>query len=138
MVSHGGMGFGFSGFFMIFPNKNISAIILCNEETFAHDQLYYAVAETIMGRKPKAGKPSWIMPLTDAYLSSGKKGILEKAKELISIKQTVFTTDQEDFMNLIYQMIIAKKSEALSDFLEVFMELYPNDQEAKELSIIKI
>jgi CubicO group peptidase (beta-lactamase class C family) len=51
-VSHGGMGFGWSDFLLILPEKNRAAAILCNEESDARNQIVQAVADALIDQMP--------------------------------------------------------------------------------------
>jgi len=133
VFSHGGMGFGFSGFYMIFPERKLSAILLMNEESFAHDQIYYAIAQVITNQRPTKALPSWIIPLSKYYQKHGIDDTIKETKKMISSKSSKYSIEKEDLVNLIYQMIVIKNASILSDFVKLSLKVYPQDQEVLDL-----
>lgn len=57
-VSHGGGGFGWTDFLIMLPEKNCGAVISCNEESSARENIILAVVDTILNREPQAGPVS--------------------------------------------------------------------------------
>jgi len=141
VLSHGGMGFGWNDFFMVFPNKKIAAIILCNEESYSRARIIRAVADTIFEKKPQIGSLSWIMPINKAFEHGGKREMLEIAKNLINTKPENMDIDVDDLINVFYQILFSKKYDLANEYLDAIRECFPESLEIidikKELSSVK-
>lgn len=131
VYSHGGMGFGFTGFYMIFPELKTSAIVLCNEESYAHENLYHLIAEAITDVPLKIEKTSWVIPLGKMFGIDEVEKTLKEAKLMLVNKK--YTTHKDELKNIMYQIIVAGKKERFFEFTQLYLDLYPNDEEVANL-----
>ncbi|GEM_PF-6814388 len=133
VFSHGGMGFGFTAFYMIFPQRGVSAILMCNEESYAHDQIYHAIASAITDQPVPLSQPSWIVGLADIHQKQGLTAMFDTARRWRDEHPDQYQVDRYDLINLTYQMIVADRQDILRDFLAGYLTLYPDDAEALDL-----
>ena len=54
-VGHGGGGFGWTCFLALLPEINCATIVMCNEESTAHDLALQAVLNALHGKEPQPG-----------------------------------------------------------------------------------
>lgn len=109
-VCHGGAGFGGTAFFLILPEKNCAAVILCNEESSAHLQAAYAVADTLIGQKPQANTVSWMVPISRALAEGGIAAAHARYAE-IKGRDEAFYFGEDDLLDLALQLFTAGKSD---------------------------
>ena len=124
-ISHGGMGFGWSAFFFILPEKNRAAAILCNEESFARNRTVRAVGDTLLGRVPETKSVSWMVPITRALAEGGIQAAFARYEELKASDQEEYYLDEDDLLNLVIQLVSAKKLDVAIDVLGLNIHAYP-------------
>jgi hypothetical protein len=122
-VSHGGMGFGWTDFLTLLPEKKSAAVILCNEESSARSRMVQAVVNAILGIEPQAGTVSWIVPICEA-LQTG--GVREAYKCYAEIKDSkVYSIEEDDLFNLTYQLMSVKKVDLTIEVLKLNLKAFP-------------
>ena len=122
-VSHGGMGFGWTDFLILLPDKKSAAVVLCNEESSARSRIILAVVNAILGFEPQAGIVSWMVPICKA-LQTG--GVREAYKCYAEIKDSkVYSIEEDDLFNLTYQLMSVKKVDLTVEVLKLNLEAFP-------------
>jgi hypothetical protein len=81
-VSHGGMGFGWTDFLNLLPEKKRTAIILCNEKSSARSRTLRAVIHTMLDQEPLANMVSWMVPISQALQAGGIQAAYDRYSEL--------------------------------------------------------
>ncbi len=109
-VCHGGSGFGGTAFFLILPEQNCAAVVLCNEESSAHLQAAYAVADTLIGQKPQANTVSWMVPISRALAEGGIAAAHARYAE-IKGRDEEFYFGECDLLDLALELFTAGKSD---------------------------
>jgi CubicO group peptidase (beta-lactamase class C family) len=130
VVSHGGMGFGWTDFFMFFPGLNMAAVMMSNDESYSRKQINNALASEITGYDYAAGDVSWTISLCEAYLQGGYDAVTKTAMELFAKPPKGISVDQDELINLVYNMVCARKHEQAVFFLKLYLQFYPNDPDA--------
>lgn len=116
-VGHGGGGFGWTCFLTLLPEKMRAAIILCNYESSARDQITEAVINIMLEREPEIGAISWTVPVCKA-LQFG--GIREAYTCYAGIKDShEYYFDNDGLVTLVYQLISVKKIDLAIDVLKL-------------------
>lgn len=133
VVSHGGMGFGWTDFFMFFPELNKAAVMMSNDESYSRKQINHALASEITGHDYSAVDVSWTILLCDAYLQGGYDAVTKTAKELFVNPPAGISVDQDELINLVFNMVCARSHEEAVFFLKLYLSFYPNDTEAEDL-----
>ena len=124
-ISHGGMGFGWSAFFLILPEKNRAAAILCNEESSARNRTVRAVADTLLDELPQAGAVSWMVPITQALHEGGIQAAHGRVVEIVAGEAEEYAFDPNDLLNLVIQLVSAEKLDLAIDVLGLNLHVYP-------------
>lgn len=124
-ISHGGMGFGWTDFLVILPEKKRAAVILCNEESFARTQTVRAVAETLTDRKPRAGAVSWMVPISRALAEGGIRAAYTCYADLKTGTTQGYYFDEDELMNLSLQVLMAGKPDLAIEVLALNSYVYP-------------
>ena len=122
-VGHGGGGFGWTCFLVLLPEKNSAAIILCNEESSAHDLALRAVVRTMLGQEPQPSAVSWMVPISQALQTGGIREAYACYEE-IKDNPDYFLDDYE-LIPLVYQMMSVKKFDLAKDVLELNLHVFP-------------
>lgn len=123
-ASHGGMGFGWTDFLTLLPEKQMGAIVLCNEESSARSRVVRAVVQTILGREPTTGTVSWMVPVSQA-LQTG--GIQAASDCYLRIKEDPnYSIDADDLLDLAYQIASVRKWGLARDVLEFNLQVFPD------------
>src|SRR5512136_2862308 len=78
-VSHGGMGFGWTDFLVILPEKKQAAVILSVDESSAIYRIRRAVLDAMLGQMPQVNAVSWMVPISQALREGGQGGGIEAA-----------------------------------------------------------
>ncbi len=133
VVSHGGMGFGWTDFFMFFPELNKAAVMMSNDESYSRKHINNALASEITGHSYLTGDVSWTILLCDAYLQGGYEAVTQTAEMLFIERPIGISVDQDELINLVYNMVCARSHKEAVFFLELYLRFYPNDDEAKDL-----
>lgn len=124
IVSHGGMGFGWSAFFLILPEHNRAAV-LCNEESFARNRIVRAVADTLVDQVPQANTVSWMVPISRALKEGGIQAAYARYEEIKASGDEEYYIDEDDLLNLVIQLTSAKKLDLAIDVLGLNIHVYP-------------
>ncbi|MBN1935038.1 MAG: beta-lactamase family protein [Anaerolineae bacterium] len=129
-VSHGGMGFGWTDFFTILPEKRRAAVILCNEESFARDRIVQAVIQAMLDRKPQAGTVSWMVPISQALQKGGIQAAYARYAELKASGTQETDFDADDLVNLVIQLLCVKKCDLAIEVLKLNIQAFPEHTES--------
>jgi CubicO group peptidase (beta-lactamase class C family) len=129
-VSHGGMGFGWSDFLLILPEKNRAAAILCNEESYARSRTVRAVTDTLMDQKPQADTVSWMVPISQALIEGGIQAAYARYDEIEAGGMEKYYFDENDLINLKHQLVSAKKLDLAIEVLGLNIHVYPEHVES--------
>jgi CubicO group peptidase (beta-lactamase class C family) len=125
IVGHGGGGFGWTCLLCLLPQTNQAAIVLCNEESSAHDRAMVALARAILDEDPKVGTISWMIPIATALEIGGIKAAydqLEKIKE-----NSDYYLNADDLNSLYFQLRFAKKYKMAEKVLELNLYVFPEN-----------
>jgi CubicO group peptidase (beta-lactamase class C family) len=132
-VSHGGGGFGWTDFLILLPEKNCGAVILCNEESSAHENIILAVVDAMLGREPQAGLVSWMIPISRA-LKAG--GIREAYDCYAEVKESIgngYLFDAHELIPLVYQIASVGKLDLAIEVLMLNLTAFPDHEYSHEL-----
>jgi CubicO group peptidase (beta-lactamase class C family) len=129
-ISHGGMGFGWSDFFLLLPERNCAAIILSVEESFARTRLVHAAADALLGHKPQAGTVSWMVPVSRALAEGGLQAAYARYEEIKACRDDEYYFDEDDMIGLVYQLQSLKKFERAIEILELNIYAFPTHMES--------
>jgi len=124
-ISHGGMGFGWTDFLLLLPEKNRAAVILCNEESYARTNTMRAVANVMLDEQPEIGQVSWMVPITRAMAAGGMKAAYECYEELKAEDSQEYYFDEEDLCNLSLQLVCARNYDMAVGVLGLNSYVYP-------------
>ena len=124
-VSHGGMGFGWTGFLTILPDKKRAAIILCNEESSARSRTVRAVLHALLGREPAVDTVSWMVPISQALKEGGIRSAYIRYAELKDSRSDEYFFDADELVNLTYQLMSVKKLDLAIDVLGLNIHAFP-------------
>jgi CubicO group peptidase (beta-lactamase class C family) len=125
-VSHGGGGFGWTDFLILLPEKKCAAVILCNEESSARDNVILAVVDSMLDRKPQAGPISWMIPISRALQEGGIQAAYEFYVEIKESGGEGYRFDAYELESLVYQLISAGKMDLAVDLLKVNLQAFPD------------
>lgn len=129
MVSHGGMGFGWADFFLLLPEVNRAAVILCNDETPARERMVEAAADALLGRAPQAGPVSWLVPVARAL---GEGGIQAAEACYAEIKDgAAYALDPDDLLGLAYHLATVQKLDLAIDLLDLNLQAFPTHLDSR-------
>jgi len=124
-VSHGGMGFGWTDFFLVLPEKNCAAVLLCNGESFARTRIIRALADVLLDQKPQARAVSWMVPISRALAEGGIEAAYARHAELKARDDGEFYFDEDELLNLSLQLISAKQIDLAIEVLGLNIHVYP-------------
>jgi CubicO group peptidase (beta-lactamase class C family) len=130
-ISHGGMGFGWTDFLTLLPEKQGAAVILCNEESSARSRTIRAALHAILGLELQAGTVSWMVPICQALLEGGIRAAYEGYAEIKDNEAYFF--DEDDLVNLTYQLMSVKKLDLTIDVLKLNLHAFPEHVESLNL-----
>ncbi|MCE5206865.1 MAG: class A beta-lactamase-related serine hydrolase [Chloroflexi bacterium] len=122
-VSHGGMGFGWTDFLLILPEKNRAAVILCNEESYARSRTVQAVADTLLDIEPQANTVSWMVPISRALQDGGIQAAYICYDEIKRSDEYYFA--ENDLVNLAIQLTSLKKINLAIEVLGLNIHVFP-------------
>jgi CubicO group peptidase (beta-lactamase class C family) len=123
-VSHGGAGFGGTAFLLLLPEVNYGVVVLCNEESSAHQQVVRAVSDTLLGRQPKAGRVSWMVPISRA-LAQGGLATAYDCYTQIKDRQEEFHFGEYDLIDLSLQLWMAQNEDLAIEVLNLNLQVFP-------------
>ena len=118
-VCHGGAGFGMTTFLILLPEKKRGAVILCNEESTAREQIDRAVVDMMLNREPQAGSVSWLIPISHALQTGGIQAAQDCCAEITASGGEGYLFDAYELFPLVYQLISAGKTDLASEVLEL-------------------
>lgn len=125
-VSHGGMGFGWTDFLILLPEKQRAAIILCNEESSARGQTVRAVVNAMLDREPLVGAISWMVPVSQALQAGGIQAAYARYAQLKDDTSGEYFFDADELLNLGYQMMSVKKIDLAIEVLGLNIHAFPD------------
>lgn len=125
VTSHGGMGFGWSAFFLMLPEKNRAAAILCNEESFARNRTVRAVLDTLVDEIPQTSAVSWMVPISHALKDGGIQAAYARYEEIKASESEAYYLDEDDLLNFVIQLTSTKKLDLAMDVLRLNIHVYP-------------
>jgi len=124
-VSHGGMGFGWTDFLLLMPDKNCAAVVLCNEESYARTQTIRAAADVLLGQIPVMNKVSWMVPIGQSLVEGGIQAAYVRYSELKASGTEQYYYDEDELINLAIQLVSAGKIDLAIDVLGLNIHAYP-------------
>jgi CubicO group peptidase (beta-lactamase class C family) len=122
-VGHGGGGFGWTCFLVLLPEKNSAAIILCNEESSAHDLALRAVVRAMLGLEPQSGSVSWMVPVSQALQTGGIPAAYACYDEIKD--DPYYFKDDYELISLVYQMMSVQRFDLALEILELNLKVFP-------------
>ncbi len=129
-ASHGGMGFGWTDFLVLLPEKKLGAIIMCNEESWARSRTRDAVARAMLDLEPQVGTVSWMVPICRALESGGIQAAYARYAELKDDSSGVYHFDGDDLANLSIQMESVEKIDLAIEVLGLNLQVFPEHIES--------
>ncbi len=129
-VSHGGMGFGWSDFLVLLPEKGCGAVILCNAESPARERIVQAVIDAMLGRRPQAGSVSWMAPISQALSAGGIAAAHARYAELKEDGLQDYAFDDDDLLGLASQLLMARKPGLAKDVVRLNLRAFPGSAES--------
>lgn len=129
-VSHGGMGFGWTDFLLLLPEKKCGAIILCNEESWARSRTIRAVMHAMLDQESLVGTVSWMVPIIQALSEGGIQAAYTRYVTLNQSGSDEFIFDEDDLVNLVYQLMSVKKIDLAIDVLGLNLHAFPEHVES--------
>jgi hypothetical protein len=91
-VCHGGAGFGLTAFLILLPEKKRGAVILCNEESSAREQLDYSVVTAMLDREPQTGPVSWQISISRALQAGYRQLMTVTRRSKKAAVRSIFST----------------------------------------------
>jgi CubicO group peptidase (beta-lactamase class C family) len=122
-VGHGGGGFGWTCFLALLPENNSAVIVLCNDESSAHDLALQAVLCTLLGKEPQPGQISWMIPIAQALQTGGIRAAYDCYEEIKGSPD--YFLDAGELIPLYYQLVSLKKYDLAIDLLTLDSYVFP-------------
>ena len=122
-VSHGGMGFGWTDFLTLIPEKQSGMVILCNEESSARSRTIRAVIHAMLEKEPIVSSVSWMVPITHALHSGGLPAAYACYDKIKDNDEYFFEADE--LVNLTYQMQSVKHFGQAIEVLQLNLHVFP-------------
>jgi len=129
-VSHGGMGFGWTDFLTLLPEKKRAAIILCNEESSARSRTIRAAIHAMLDRQPQVDTVSWMVPICQALKEGGSRAAYARYAELKDNPAQEYFFDEDELVNLMYQLVSVKKIDLAIEVLELNLHAFPEHMDS--------
>jgi len=129
-VSHGGMGFGWSAFLLLLPEKNRAAVVLCNEESSARHRVVRALADTLLDQKPQPGKVSWMVPVCRALEEGGIQAAGARIEAIQKQEMETYDIDEDDLISLALQLVSVNKLDLAVGVLDLNIRIFPEYHES--------
>lgn len=123
-ISHGGGAFGWTAFLLLMPDRERAAVVLCNEESFAHIRIIQAVAAVMIGQKPHTGIVSGMIPISRSLAAGGIPAAHDCCCEMKN-KQDEYYFDELGLIDLSLQLFTAGNSTLALDVLELNLSIFP-------------
>lgn len=131
-VSHGGGGFGWTDFLILLPEKQCGAVILCNEESSARENIILAVVDAMLDREPQAGPVSWMIPISRALQDGGIQAAYDCYAEIKTSGGGGYLLDGYELIPLVYQLVSAGKVDLAMEVLRLNLHVFPDHAESHE------
>lgn len=125
-VSHGGMGFGWTDFLTILPEKNRAAVVLCNEESSARSRTIRAAIHAMLDKEPIVNTVSWMIPINQALIEGGIQAAYTCYAKLKDSDSGEYFFDEYELLILVRQLVSAKKFDLAIDVLGLNIHAYPD------------
>ncbi|MCU0519899.1 MAG: beta-lactamase family protein [Anaerolineae bacterium] len=125
-VSHGGMGFGWTDFLILLPERNCGAVILCNEESSARSRTVRAVVHAMLGRDPEVGTVSWMVPICRALEEGGIEAAYACFAEIKD--DEAYFIDEGELYDLTYQLLAVGNVDLAIDVLKLNLAAFPHHE----------
>lgn len=122
-VSHGGMGFGWTDFLTLMPEKNRGMVILCNEESSARSRTIRAVIHAMLEKEPIVSTVSWMVPITHALDSGGVPAAYACYDKIKDNEAYFFEADE--LVDLTYQIQSVKQFNLAIEVLKLNLHVFP-------------
>ena len=122
-VGHGGGGFGWSCFLALLPETNAGMIILCNDESSAHDIALRAIIQAMLGLEPQPGAVSWMVPLCKALQTGGIQAAYACYEEIKD--DPYYFKDDYELISLVYQMMSVGRFDPALEVLDLNVSVFP-------------
>lgn len=129
-VSHGGMGFGWTDFLTILPEKNRAAVVLCNEESSARNRVVRAAIHAILDKEPIMGPVSWMIPITRALVAGGIQAAYHCYQDIKDNNSGEYFLDEDELINLTCQLSAGGKQDLAIDVLGLNIHAFPEYAES--------
>jgi CubicO group peptidase (beta-lactamase class C family) len=124
-VSHGGGGFGWTALFVLLPEHNQAAIILCNEESSAHSRAAREVLHALLDREPAVDTVSWMVPINQALQEGGIRAAYARYAEIKDSSTNAYSFDENELLILATQLLSVKKPDLAIDVLKLNLDAFP-------------
>jgi CubicO group peptidase (beta-lactamase class C family) len=125
-ASHGGMGMGWIDFLILLPEMKRGAVIMGNAESFARARIIRAVVDTMLEQKPRVEAVSWIIPVSQAMANGGIEAAYDCYERLTASDNQDYYFDEDDLINMVFQMTLAKKTDLVEDVLKFNIHVFPD------------
>lgn len=122
-ASHGGMGFGWTDFLTLLPEKKCGAVVLCNEESSARSRTVRAAIHVMLGREPVVNTVSWMIPISRALEEGGLPAAQACYAEIKDSPDYFF--DEDELVSLAYQLLNVQKRDLAMGVLELNRQVFP-------------
>lgn len=87
------------------PEKQRGAIILCNEESSAREQVDLAGIDAMLDREPQVGPVSWTIPISQALQTEGIRPAYNCCEEIKEDGGAGYLFDAYELIPLVYQLV---------------------------------
>ncbi|MEM6338239.1 MAG: serine hydrolase domain-containing protein, partial [Bacteroidota bacterium] len=98
IIMHTGESHGFESIIYIYPEEDLSIVILANRSGSRTGRLVNATSEILFGEEPKAYQVSAIYPYTEAYRAGGRERANELWGEMLPDTTDAFYADEYDLL----------------------------------------
>ena len=132
-VSHGGGGFGWSDFLILLPEKKCAAVILCNEQTSARENLILAVVDAMLDREPQAGPVSWMIPISRSLQEGGIQAAYDCFARMKESGGKGYLFEAFELIPLVWQIASAGKIDLAVEVLKLNLHAFPDHQDSRDL-----
>lgn len=124
-VSHGGGGFGWTGFLSMFPEKNAGFILLVNEESTARERLIHAAARAAIGLDPQPGTVSWMVAVGKAIQEGGIEAAYAWYDKFCKDGSHEYALEEYDLISLVYQLVGLQRLDIAVEVLKLNIHAFP-------------
>jgi len=129
-VSHGGMGFGWTDFLILLPERKRGAILLCNEESSARSRTIRALIHAMLDQEPLVDTVSWMVPISQALQEGGIRAAYARYAELKDSQPQLYFFEEDELVNLMYQLRSVKKIDLAIQVLELNIHAFPEHMDS--------